>query len=271
MWLKTLYHACKRNGWRQLFFYLSNLDIWRFMEYEKIYRYANGIKTGGKIVDLGSGYSVFPAFFKDARYTTVDLSADACKYQRSFGIDAVQADMTCTPLESGSVSAVIAISSMEHVPDDWKVCREIARILEEGGTAFIAVPYSKDKTVVLSMKKPKWQTDLLHRHKKLWKILLGEFHLNYFLEQIETDSIMRCYNLTDLCRMAEESGLSVASHEFIGGRQLVCAPFRILPVGWCVIKDLLIGWPLYRLEQLIFKTTYPTGEILLTLQKGSRD
>jgi hypothetical protein len=120
------------------------------------------------------------------------------------------------------------------------------------------------------MKKAKWQTDLLHRHKKLWKILLGEFHLNYFLEQIETDSIMRYYSLPDLQRMAQESGLNVANYEFIGGRNLVCAPFRLLPVGWCVLKDLLIGWPLYRLEQLIYKKERPTGEILLTLQKGNQ-
>jgi SAM-dependent methyltransferase len=267
MWFKTLSYACKRNGWRQLFFYLSNLDIWRFMEYEKIYRCVNEVKSKGKIVDLGSGYSVFPAFFKGTQYRTLDLSEAACGYQRSFGIDAVQADMTRMPLESGSISVVVAISSLEHVPDDWKVFREIARVLEEGGTAFIAVPYSKDKTVIHSMKKPRWQTDLLHRYKKLWRILLGKVHLNYFLEQIETDAIMRCYNLPDLQRMAQESGLSVAGHEFIGGRNLVCAPFRLLPVGWCVLKDLLIGWPLYRLEQLIYKNERPTGEILLTLRK----
>ncbi len=267
MWFKTLYFACKRNGWRQLFFYFSNLDIWRFMEYEKIYHCVNNLKTKGRIIDLGSGYSVFPAFFKGAQYTTVDLSKAACNYQRSFGTDAIQADMTRLPLAAGSVSAVVAISSLEHVPEDWKVFNEIARILEKGGAAFIAVPYSQGKTWTRSWKKSEWQTNLLHRHKKLWQILFGEVHLTYFQQQIETDSIMRYYSLPDLLRMAEENGLSVADHEFIGGHNVVCAPFRILPVGWCVLKDLLIGWPLYRLEQLFYKKEHATGEILLTLQK----
>jgi len=271
MWLKTFCHAYKRNGWRQLFFYLSNLDIWRFMEYEHIYKLVNEVKSKGSIVDLGCGYSVFPSFFQGMEYTTLDLSQAACEYQRSFGTNAVQADMTSMPLASGSVSTVVAISSLEHVPDDRKVFCEISRILVNNGLAFIAVPYSKGETWISSWKKSEWQTALLHRHKKLWRAILGEMHLKYFMQQIETDSIMRYYSLGDLQRMAEESGLSVVRHEFIGGHRLVCAPFRILPVGWCVLKDLLIGWPLYRLEQLVYKKGSPTGEILLTLEKKARN
>jgi len=267
MWVKTLYHSFKRNGWRQLFFYLSNLDIWRFMEYDKVYHYMSDLKKGGRIVDLGSGYSVFPAFFRGMQYTTVDLSEAACKYQRSFGIDAVQADMTQLPFASGSVAVVVAISSVEHVPDDKKVFHEISRVLENDGVAFLAIPYSDEKTIIKSMKKPKWQMDMLNRHKKLWRILMGEVHLKYFLEQIETDSIMRCYSLPDLRELTEQNGLTIAQHEFIGGRKLVCGAFRFLPFGWFVLKDLLIGWPLYQIEQLVYKKASHTGEILLKIQR----
>ena len=63
MWSKILWHALRRNGWAQLFLYLSNLDIWRFMEYSQAYQWIMREANNGKIVDLGGGYSVSPSFF----------------------------------------------------------------------------------------------------------------------------------------------------------------------------------------------------------------
>jgi hypothetical protein len=85
MWSKILWHALRRNGWAQLLLYLSNLDIWRFMEYSQAYQWVKREANNGKIVDLGGGYSVFPSFFPKDDYTVVDLSAGACRYQQSHG------------------------------------------------------------------------------------------------------------------------------------------------------------------------------------------
>ena len=61
MQFKILLHALKRNSLLQLFFYLSNLDAVRFIEYSKTVEYLDKEDTQ-IILDLGTGHSVLPSF-----------------------------------------------------------------------------------------------------------------------------------------------------------------------------------------------------------------
>ena len=266
MWSKILWHALRRNGWAQLLLYLSNLDIWRFIEYSHAYRWIKREANKSKILDLGGGYSVFPSFFSQNDYTLVDLSLGACRYQQSHGTNSICASITSLPFDDGSVSTVVAISSIEHVPDDEKVYSEIARILTDDGIAVISVPLSERETHTVSLQRPRWQMNILHRWKGVWRFIIGQHHLDYFLEQTKTDAIMKCYNMADLQEIVDHNGLAIMESCLIGKR-FICAAFHILPPGWLVLKDLLVGWPLFKLEQLLLRTDTRASGIIVKAKK----
>ena len=64
MWFKIFYLSVKRIGWRQIFFYLGNLDIYRFIEYSIIIQYLKEENNTGTTLDIGGGYSIFASLFK---------------------------------------------------------------------------------------------------------------------------------------------------------------------------------------------------------------
>lgn len=266
MWVKILWHALKRNGWAQLFFYLSNLDIWRFIEYSQAYRWIKREANNGKIVDLGGGYSVFPSFFPKDDYTVVDLSAGACRYQQSHGTNSICTDITSLPFDDGSVSTVVAISSIEHVPDDGRVYSEIARILTGDGVALITVPFSTRETHTVNLQRPHWMIDMLRRLKGPLALIIGQHHLDYFLEQTKTDAIMKCYNMADLQEIVDHNGLAIMESCLIG-KGFIRAAFRVVPPGWLVLKDLLVGWPLFKVEQAFLKTNTHASGIIVKAKK----
>jgi ubiquinone/menaquinone biosynthesis C-methylase UbiE len=215
LWLRILLAALRRNGWRQLFFYLSNLDVWRFMEYSKVYQ-CLGNRNTGLILDLGAGYSIFSELLPRNRYIAVDLSKEACQYQRSGKVDSVVADMRYLPFKSSSIPTVLAISSIEHVSEDSKVFQEIARVLAKDGIAIATIPFSRGETRIEPIQHPRSLTYALHRFKKLWRIILGEVHLNYFLEQTATDTIQKYYSQQEIEDVIRQRGLSLQQYRLFG-------------------------------------------------------
>lgn len=266
MWPKILWYALRRNGWAQLLFYLSNLDIWRFMEYSQAYQWIKREANNGKIIDLGGGYSVFPSFFPEDDYTVVDLSLSACRYQQSHGTNSIRADITSLPFDNDSVSIVIAISSIEHVPDDEKVYHEIARVLTDDGVAVITVPFSATDTHIVNIQRPRWMINILRRLKRPVALIIGQYHLDYFLEQTKTDTIMKCYNMADLQEILDHNGLAIMESSLIS-KHFIRAAFHIFPPGWLVLKDLLVGWPLFKLEQAFLKTNMQASGIIVKARK----
>jgi ubiquinone/menaquinone biosynthesis C-methylase UbiE len=267
MWWKILYYALKRNGWRHLFFYLSNLDIWRFIEYSQAYNYICGEKDTQTIADLGAGYSIFPSIFSKQNYMVIDIGSGACRYQNKNKTRAILADITRIPLETASISAVIAISSIEHVPDDNAVFSEISRILKANGVAIVSLPFSAQGSKTVTMDHPGWQLFLLQRFSKMWKLILGEIHSQYFREQISTDSQMKYYSLFDLQEILRDKQLYISEYELFGST-LTQRVFNVLPPGWFLLKDLIIGWPLHRIEKRFLKNANATG-IVLKIRKNN--
>ncbi len=265
LWLKILLVAFQRNGWRQLFFYLSNLDVWRFMEYSKVYNYL-GSRNQELILDLGAGYSTFPQLLHSNRYVVLDLSKGACKYQASGKVDSVVADMRYLPVKSSCISTLIAISSIEHVSEDSKVFQEIARVLSKDGIAIITIPFSRGETRIEPIQHPHLLMYVLHKFEKLWRIILGEAHLNYFMEQTATDTIQKYYSQQKIEEVMRQNGLSLQEHCLLG-KGLIRGVFKILPPGWFVLKDLFIGWLLCELEEVLLKDSRNAAGILLKIRR----
>lgn len=70
------------------------------------------------------------------RYVGVDLdpSADRRKVQ-------VTADVSALPFASGSIKWIVCYHVLEHVVDDLKAMRELARVLSSDGLALVQVPW----------------------------------------------------------------------------------------------------------------------------------
>lgn len=266
MWFRILIKALKRNGWRQLFFYLSNLDVWRFIEYSAVFQLVTKKKVIGRTIDLGAGYSVFPSFFSGEDYTVIDLGEGACEYQRIHGTKAIVHDMTTLPFETGSINTVIAISSIEHVPNDTAVFSEISRVLSQNGLAVISIPHTNNKTEIKSLTYPKWMKKVFFDHGKFWQSILGKTNYKYFIEQTNTDSIIRFYNLSELRSILEIYNLEIKSCDLFGKQFSRCF-FRCIPSGWLVLKDLFLGWSLNELDKIFLNNNNVADGMILLLEK----
>ena len=58
----------------------------------------------------------------------------------SRGICIIRADARELPVRSGTCGLVTALDVLEHIDEDYLAAAEIARVLQPGGTALIAVP-----------------------------------------------------------------------------------------------------------------------------------
>lgn len=266
MWWKILYKALERNGWKQLFFYLSNLDVVRFIEFSKTIEFLNGKRE--LILELGCGYSILPAILSNEckHYVCLDLSKGACKYQASLpNVSSVIADMQHLPFKTESIHTILAISSIEHVPDDRKVFEEISRISKKDSEIIVDVPYSNNGIEIKKIERSAFMLNALYKFKRFWTIVLGR-HLNYFIEQTSTDSFMKYYNMNEIDKLTSSLGLYLRKY-YLYEKWLLQKFFGIVPKGWFVPKDLLVGWILWKIEDSRFENDRNGNGIVLEISK----
>ena len=91
----------------------------------------------GRVLDLGAGTGHSAALLAPRESVAVDNDPAALDGQER---QTVVADMRSLPFPDGSFASVVAIQSIEHVPDPARVVAEIARVLEPGGVAAIVTP-----------------------------------------------------------------------------------------------------------------------------------
>jgi SAM-dependent methyltransferase len=98
-----------------------------------------GCSTGFLLEDL---HETHP----DAALIGVDMIAAGLRKAHAAVPEAklLQADVCELPLEDASVDAVVSANLLEHVPDDRRALREIARVLKAGAPAALVVPAGPD-------------------------------------------------------------------------------------------------------------------------------
>jgi SAM-dependent methyltransferase len=74
------------------------------------------------------------------RAVAVEFSSSAAEVAHARGISTVRADARKLPLRSRSWDLVTAFDVLEHIDEDYLAAAEIARVLQPGGRALIAVP-----------------------------------------------------------------------------------------------------------------------------------
>jgi SAM-dependent methyltransferase len=101
------------------------------------YRLCAPLLPMGRILDVGCG--VGHSFRELAPRETVglDLDAGALEGQER---ETVVADMRRIPFDTRSFEGVMAVHSIEHVPDAEPVLGEIARVLHDDGSAVLLTP-----------------------------------------------------------------------------------------------------------------------------------
>jgi ubiquinone/menaquinone biosynthesis C-methylase UbiE/uncharacterized protein YbaR (Trm112 family) len=129
------------------------LENWRAAYLERL-RAAGLLKNSeSPLVDVGvggSGYTVIEAARAGRPAIGCDLSLEGLLAGRRFaeaeGVAARTLWVCCSaerlPLASGSAASTLAIAVLEHVPDDQAALRELARVLQPEGRAWVTVPHA---------------------------------------------------------------------------------------------------------------------------------
>src|SRR5262245_19791017 len=154
--LRCLRYEVALNGWRILKNTINDFSLWRLIEYPWCTE-ALDLRPGDVVLDIGTGTATYPQMLAREGVSTVvlELDADRVRWQRRKSLEtarpgdgtvyAVVADATALPIKVGVGRRVSAISSLEHIPDDDAVGREIGRILAQDGVAVITIPYTSSE------------------------------------------------------------------------------------------------------------------------------
>jgi SAM-dependent methyltransferase len=91
----------------------------------------------GRVLDLGAGVGHSYHLLAPRETVGLDLDAEALARQER---ETVVADMRALPFADSSFASVLAVQSIEHVPDPERVLGEVARVLEPDGAAVFVTP-----------------------------------------------------------------------------------------------------------------------------------
>jgi SAM-dependent methyltransferase len=91
----------------------------------------------GPVLDLGCGVGHSYHLLTPRETVGVDIDARALVGQER---ETVVADMRALPCADDRFASVIAVQSLEHVPDPERVLAEVVRVLDPGGLAVFVTP-----------------------------------------------------------------------------------------------------------------------------------
>jgi SAM-dependent methyltransferase len=91
----------------------------------------------GRVLDLGCGIGHSYERLAPRETVGVDVDEAALRGQQR---ETVAADMRSLPFGDGEIDSVIAVQSIEHVPDPERALAESARVLHDGGAAVFVTP-----------------------------------------------------------------------------------------------------------------------------------
>lgn len=117
--------------------YLSHNWLVHLLHNRVFRKYSSRIK--GKVVDLGCGLQPYKQDVLDlgAEYTGVDWSSSLHHVNPDVIADLTQA----LPFENQSFDTILSFQVLEHLPTPQSLLEECHRILRNGGTLFLTVPF----------------------------------------------------------------------------------------------------------------------------------
>jgi SAM-dependent methyltransferase len=101
------------------------------------YRLCERFLPDGRLLDLGCGVGHSFSLLAPRETVGLDRDEEALAGQPR---ETVVADMRDVPFPDSSFASVLAVQSIEHVPDPDRVLAEVTRVLEPSGVAVIVTP-----------------------------------------------------------------------------------------------------------------------------------
>lgn len=248
--LRCIAYEVALNGWRILLETVNDFSLWRLIEYPWATR-ALRLQRGDLVVDVGSGTSSYPHMLarEGIDVVVIELEAERVRWQRDKRRATARrgdgrffplvADATRLPLRDAAVRRLSAVSSLEHIPDDEAVGREIGRVLADEGIAAITLPFtSSERTAFFAGIRPFKQVG---RNSFVQEGKAGSFFRFYTV-----DDIQRVYVLPARARIADWRAF---------GRGLLNGRYHEtrLTRYWrkFVLKDWLLATLVHPLEELL--------------------
>lgn len=245
---RTVAYEVALNGWRILRKTVNDFSLWRIIEYPWATR-ALDLRRGDLVLDLGSGTSSYPHMLarEGVDVVVLELDAERVRWQlhkrratarpgdgRFFPLVASATQM---PIRDGSVLRIAAVSSLEHIPDDTAVGRELGRVLARGGVAAVTLPFTSTE-----------RTSFFAGIRKFVPV-----ERNAFVQEGKAGSFFRFYTAADLERVyARPTGLLMSRLEGFG-RSILNGRYHEtrLTRYWrrFVLKDLLLALIVHPLEE----------------------
>jgi SAM-dependent methyltransferase len=103
-----------------------------------------GIRLDARVLDVGTSTGTNLRLLRELGFqhvTGLDFSDEAIRYCEQKGFGPVQkGDICAIPFADGTFDLVLATDIVEHVDDDARAMKEIARVLSPGGIALLTVP-----------------------------------------------------------------------------------------------------------------------------------
>ncbi|ABU60097.1 Methyltransferase type 11 [Roseiflexus castenholzii DSM 13941] len=246
-WRCVLYEVAL-NGLRILWETVNDFSLWRLIEYPWATR-ALGIARGDTVVDIGSGTSSFPHMLakEGVNVVIVEIEHRRVRWQRDKRratarpgdgeLLPIVADATRLPFRSGSVPSISAISSLEHIPDDAAVGREIGRVLAPGGIVALTLPFTgSERTSFFAGIRP-----------------FKQVARNAFVQEGKPGSFFRFYTDDDIRQTYIEPANAEVVERRAFGRSILNGRYHEtrLTRFWrrIVLKDLLLAWLIHPLEE----------------------
>jgi len=123
--------------------------------------------TGKRGLDIGADNGVISYLLRQrgGQWHSADLDERAVGSIRQLvGTDVHQIDGGVTPFEDAAFDHIVIVDFLEHIADDGRFARELARILKPGGRVIINVPHLKPGSLLNRFRHAIGLTDEWHGH-----------------------------------------------------------------------------------------------------------
>jgi SAM-dependent methyltransferase len=245
---RSIVYEISLNGWRILWQTVNDFSLWRLIEYPWATE-ALDVKRGDLVIDIGSGTSSYPHMLakEGLDVVVVELEADRVRWQRDKRRATARpgdgqflplvADATKLPFRDGSLQRISAVSSLEHIPDDEAVGREIGRTLAEDGVAVLTLPFTSTE-----------RTSFFKGIRRFNKVGRNEF-----VQEGKAGSFFRFYTDDDIRRVYIEPAEATVTERRGFGRSILNGRYHEtrLTRYWrkFVLKDWLLAAIVHPLEE----------------------
>jgi SAM-dependent methyltransferase len=110
-----------------------------------------GFNMNGRVLDLGcgpNGYNTLLASGRAKQVISIDITVEnirklvsICKSRNLKNVYPIVCDAQYLPFRNLCFDKIFCTELLEHVPNDYRVCLEVERVLKVGGLCLVSVPW----------------------------------------------------------------------------------------------------------------------------------